>query len=159
VQLRREAERGAGRYYGLLEKRCRTTTRRRAGNRGVLPARSCCGCLEDGGSDNVSIALASPPRAPRARQLVRHGQFHVNGRRVNLPATGQSRIDIVSMAPGSSDEQGEFLDATDLTASVAPCSRADHGRADREDPELPGARRGSTRRFSGIMIVELYSKY
>jgi len=35
-------------------------------------------------------ALVRPPRAPRPRQLVRHGHFHVNGRAGQHPElTGQ----------------------------------------------------------------------
>ena len=38
----------------------------------------------------------------QSRQLVRHGHFHVNGRRVNIPSYQVKPDDIVTMTPGSS---------------------------------------------------------
>ena len=74
--------------------------------------------------DNVVYLGFAGSRA-QARQLVRHGHFLVNGRRVNIPSFGVRPDGIVTMKPGSSAEP-TIRDATDLTASVAPWLQADH---------------------------------
>src|SRR5204862_481996 len=75
--------------------------------------------------DNVVYRLGFAGSRAQSRQLVRHGHFHVNGRRVNIPSYGVRPNDVVTLRQGSSVEQ-LVRDATDLTASVAPWLQADH---------------------------------
>ena len=75
--------------------------------------------------DNVVYRLGFAGSRAQARQLVRHGHFQVNGRRVNIPSYGVRPSDVVSLKQGSPVEQ-LVRDATDLTASVAPWLQADH---------------------------------
>ena len=75
--------------------------------------------------DNVVYRLGFAASRAQARQLVRHGHFHVNGRRVNIPSYQVKPDDIINVAASSSAEQ-VIRDATDLTASVAPWLQADH---------------------------------
>ena len=75
--------------------------------------------------DNVVYRLGFAGSRARARQLVRHGHFQVNGRRVNIPSYGVRPGDVVALRQGQSVEQ-LVRDATDLTASVAPWLQADH---------------------------------
>src|SRR5918999_1406238 len=77
--------------------------------------------------ENVVYRLGFAASRAQARQLVRHGHFHVNGRRVNIPSYGVRPNDVISLKPGSPVEQ-LVRDATDLTASVAPWLQADHER-------------------------------
>jgi len=92
----------------------------------------------------------------QARQLVRHGHFRVNGRRVNIPSYQVTPDDVVTLRTGSTAEQ-IVRDATDLTAAVAPWLQADHdGLAgtvlkwpERSEIDTP---------VSEQLIVELYSK-
>ncbi len=106
--------------------------------------------------DNVVYRLGFAASRAQARQLVRHGHFQVNGRRVNIPSYQVKPDDIVTIAPGSSAEQ-VVRDATDLTASVAPWLQADHenltGRVlkwpERDEIDTP---------VQESLIVELYSK-
>ena len=106
--------------------------------------------------DNVVYRLGFAASRAQARQLVRHGHFHVNGRRVNIPSyqvkPGRHRHDDARR----SAEQ-VIRDATDLTASVAPWLQADHdgltGKIlkwpEREEIDTP---------VQESLIVELYSK-
>jgi small subunit ribosomal protein S4 len=106
--------------------------------------------------DNVVYRLGFAGSRAQARQLVRHGHFLVNGRRVNIPSFGVRPDDIVSLRQGSPAEP-IVRDATDLTAAVAPWLQADHegltGKVlkwpERADIDTP---------VQESLIVELYSK-
>ncbi|MGZ8739025.1 MAG: 30S ribosomal protein S4, partial [Gaiellaceae bacterium] len=91
-----------------------------------------------------------------ARQLVRHGHFQVNGRRVNIPSYQVKPDDIITVAPGSSAEQ-VIRDATDLTASVAPWLQADHDGLTGKILKWPSRDEIDTP-VQESLIVELYSK-
>src|SRR6185437_13702027 len=121
LQLREKQK--ARRYYGLLEKQFRTYYTKAAKATGVT-GEELLRMLETR-LDNVVYRLGFAASRAQARQLVRHGHFQVNGRRVNIPSYQVKPDDIVSMSPGSSAEQ-VIRDATDLTASVAPWLQADH---------------------------------
>src|SRR3970040_1014690 len=95
LQLREKQK--ARRYYGLLEKPLRSTyekaTRGRGDNRlRMLEARL----------DNVVYRLGFAGSRAQARQLVRHGHFHVNGRRVNIPSFGVRPNDGITLRQGTS---------------------------------------------------------
>ncbi|HVM17646.1 MAG TPA: 30S ribosomal protein S4 [Gaiellaceae bacterium] len=106
--------------------------------------------------DNVVYRLGFAASRAQARQLVRHGHFHVNGRRVNIPSYQVKPDDIVTMAPGSPAEQ-VIRDATDLTASVAPWLQADHDGLTGKILKWP-AREEIDTPVEEQLIVELYSK-
>src|SRR5205085_1521833 len=106
--------------------------------------------------DNVVYRLGFAASRAQARQLVRHGHFHVNGRRVNIPSYQVRPDDMVSMAPGSSAEQ-VIRDATDLTASVAPWLQADHDGLTGKILKWPERSEIDTP-VQESLIVELYSK-
>jgi small subunit ribosomal protein S4 len=92
----------------------------------------------------------------QARQLVRHGHFQVNGRRVNIPSYQVRPDDIVTVPPGSAAAQ-VIRDATDLVSTVASWLQADHDgltgkvlkQPERADIDAP---------VNEQLIVELYSK-
>ena len=48
--------------------------------------------------DNVVYRLGFAGSRAQARQLVRHGHFHVNGRRVNIPSFGVRPNDIITLS-------------------------------------------------------------
>ena len=152
LQLREKQK--ARRYYGVLEKQFASyydKANRKQGMTGENLLR-----LLETRLDNVVYRLGfAGSRAP-ARQLVRHGHFLVNGRRVNIPSFGVRPDDIVSLKQGSPAEP-IVRDATDLTAAVAPWLQADHegltGKVlkwpERADIDTP---------VQESLIVELYSK-
>jgi len=152
LQLREKQK--ARRYYGLLEKQFRTYYTKAAKGSGVT-GEELLRMLETR-LDNVVYRLGFAASRAQARQLVRHGHFHVNGRRVNIPSYQVRSDDIVSMSPGSSAEQ-VIRDATDLTASVAPWLQADHDGLTGKILKLPEREEIDTP-VQESLIVELYSK-
>jgi small subunit ribosomal protein S4 len=152
LQLREKQK--ARRYYGLLEKQFRRTYERASRGQGA-PGENLLRMLETR-LDNVVYRLGFAGSRAQARQLVRHGHFRVNGRRVNIPSYGVKPNDVISLKQGSPVEQ-LVRDATDLTASVAPWLQADHdgltGKVlrlpERDEIDVP---------VQESLIVELYSK-
>ena len=152
VQLREKQK--ARRYYGVLEKQFRNyyeKASRGTGNTGENLLR-----MLETRLDNVVYRLGFAASRAQARQLVRHGHFQVNGKRVNIPSYQVKPNDVITIRNGSSAEQ-TVRDATDLTASVAPWLQADHegltGKVlkwpEREEIDTP---------VQEQLIVELYSK-
>ena len=152
LQLREKQK--ARRYYGLLEKQFRTYYERAARRSGIT-GENLLRMLELR-LDNVVYRLGFAASRAQARQLVRHGHFHVNGRRVNVPSFQVRPDDVVTIAPNSPAET-VVRDATDLTASVSPWLQADHEgltgkvlrRPERDEIDTP---------VQEQLIVELYSK-
>jgi small subunit ribosomal protein S4 len=151
-QLREKQK--ARRFYGLLEKQFRTYYDKASRGTGVT-GENLLRMLETR-LDNVVYRLGFATSRAQARQFVRHGHFHVNGRRVNIPSYQVKPDDVVTIAPNSAAEQ-VMRDATDLTASVAPWLQADHDNLtgkilkwpEREEIDTP---------VQEQLIVELYSK-
>ena len=152
LQLREKQK--ARRYYGLLEKQFRTYYEKAAKKTGVT-GDNLLGMLESR-IDNVVYRLGFAASRAQARQLVRHGHFMVNGRRVNIPSYQVRPDDIISLKEGSPAEQ-VVRDATDLTASVAPWLQADHDGLTGKILKLPERAEIDTP-VQESLIVELYSK-
>src|SRR5438874_18194 len=106
--------------------------------------------------DNVVYRLGFAASRAQARQLVRHGHFQVNGRRVNIPSYQVKPDDVITMSPNSSAQQ-VIRDATDLTASVAPWLQADHDGLTGKILKWPERSEIDTP-VQESLIVELYSK-
>ncbi|MEY3407325.1 MAG: ribosomal protein [Actinomycetota bacterium] len=97
LQMREKQK--CARIYGVLEKQFRnyyTEANRRSGKTGenllvILEARL----------DNVVFRAGLAKSRDMARQLVRHGHFTVNGRKVDIPSYQVSANDIIEVVPGS----------------------------------------------------------
>jgi small subunit ribosomal protein S4 len=152
LQLREKQK--ARRYYGLLEKQFRNYYEKATRGTGA-PGENLLRMLETR-LDNVVYRLGFAASRAQARQLVRHGHFQVNGRRVNIPSFQVRADQIISMRPGSSAEQ-VIRDATDLTASVAPWLQADHDNLTGKVLRAPERTEIDTP-VQEQLIVELYSK-
>jgi small subunit ribosomal protein S4 len=107
--------------------------------------------------DNVVYRLGFGASRRQARQLIRHGHFMVNARRVNIPSYRVKPDDIVRAVLDSEGLKSVVEDATDLTASVPAWLEADHDNMvgkvlrlpERTDIDIP---------IQESLIVELYSK-
>jgi small subunit ribosomal protein S4 len=152
LQLREKQK--ARRYYGLLERQFRNYYEKAARGSGVS-GENLLRLLETR-LDNVIYRLGFAASRAQARQLVRHGHFQVNGRRVNIPSFQVKPNDIVMLKTGSPAEQ-VVRDATDLTASVAPWLQADHDGLTGKILKLPD-RVDIDTPVQESLIVELYSK-
>jgi len=152
LQLREKQK--ARRYYGLLEKQFRNTYQkasRRTGPTGENLLR-----MLETRLDNVVYRLGFAGSRAQSRQLVRHGHFLVNGRRVNIPSYGVRPDDIISLKPNSPAE-AIVRDATDLTAAVTPWLQADHDGLTGKMLKWPERAEIDTP-VQESLIVELYSK-
>jgi small subunit ribosomal protein S4 len=152
LQLREKQK--ARRYYGILEKQFRNYYKRAARQQGITGDRLL--QLLELRLDNVVYRLGFASSRAQARQIIRHGHFQVNGRRVNIPSYRLRRDDIVSLKPNSSVEQ-VVRDATDLTASVPAWLEADHDNLSARVLKTP-ERNEIDAPIEEQLIVELYSK-
>ena len=102
VQLREKQK--ARRYYGLLEKQFRTyyaKADKASGITGEALLR-----LLEMRLDNVVYRLGFAASRAQARQLVRHGHFQVNGRRVNIPSYQVRPDDVIMLQAGKPRRAG-----------------------------------------------------
>jgi small subunit ribosomal protein S4 len=152
LQLREKQK--ARRYYGILEKQFRNYYEKAAKAQGIT-GEALLRMLETR-LDNVVYRLGFAASRAQARQIIRHGHFQVNGRRVNIPSFQVKPNDVVSLRAGSPVEQ-VVRDATDLTASVASWLQADHDNLTGKVLKLP-ERTDIDTPVQEQLIVELYSK-
>jgi small subunit ribosomal protein S4 len=152
LQLREKQK--ARRYYGLLERQFRNYYDKAAKRSGIT-GEELLRMLETR-LDNVVYRLGFAASRAQARQLIRHGHFQVNGRRVNIPSFQVKPEDVVALKQGSPVEQ-VVRDATDLTASVSPWLQADHDNLTGKVLKLPD-RSDIDTPVQEQLIVELYSK-
>ena len=131
LQLREKQK--ARRYYGLLETQFRTYYEK-ANRQGGVTGENLLRLLETR-LDNVVYRLGFAASRAQARQLVRHGHFAVNGRRVNIPSYGVRPDDVVTLKSGSTAEQ------------VDPRRDRPHRR---RRPVAPGRPRGSDRQGAEV---------
>ena len=153
LQLREKQK--ARRYYGLLEGQFRTYYAKAAKGSGIT-GETLLRMLETR-LDNVVYRLGFAASRAQARQLVRHGHFQVNGRRVNIPSYQVKPDDVVTVEErhlgGAGDPRRDRPHRR--RGPVAP------GRPRR--PHRQGARRFPAREeidtpVQEQLIVELYSK-
>jgi small subunit ribosomal protein S4 len=102
----------------------------------------------------VRLGFAASRR--QARQLVGHGHWLVNGRRVDIPSYQVRPDDVISIKSGTGAED-VVRSATELTAAVPPWLQADHDSLTAKVLRLPDRSEIATP-VSEQLIVELYSK-
>jgi small subunit ribosomal protein S4 len=144
------------RIYGLLEKQFRNLFETADRIKGVTGSNLL--TMLERRLDNVAFRSGFANSRNEARQLVRHGHFTVNGRRVNIPSY---MVD-----------KGDLVEVREKSRSVARISGALEAVKRREIPqwlELDGAgfkarvrdlpaRDDITAQMEERMVVELYSK-
>ena len=94
LQLREKQK--ARRYYGILERQFRSYYEK-ASQRSGITGENLLRMLELR-LDNVVYRLGFAASRSQARQLVRHGHFEVNGKRVNIPSFIVRPGDVVEVA-------------------------------------------------------------
>ncbi|MGI8805208.1 MAG: 30S ribosomal protein S4 [Thermoleophilaceae bacterium] len=152
VQLREKQK--ARRYYGVLERQFRGYYQKASRQPGVTGENLL--RLLESRLDNVLVRLGFAASRRQARQLVLHGHWSVNGRRVSVPSYRVRPNDVISVKPGSGADQ-VIRDATELTSAVPAWLQADHDgltakvlrHPEREEIDSP---------VQEQLIVELYSK-
>jgi small subunit ribosomal protein S4 len=152
LQLREKQK--ARRYYGVLEKQFRgyySKASRQAGVTGENLLR-----LLDTRFDNVLVRLGFAGSRRQARQMIRHGHWTINGRRVDIPSYRLRPDDVITLKPGSGAEAG-IRDATELTSVVPAWLQADHDGLTAKVLRLPERQEIATP-IQEQLIIELYSK-
>jgi small subunit ribosomal protein S4 len=152
-QQLREKQR-ARRYYQLLEKQFRNYYDKASRQPGVTGENLL--RLLERRLDNVLVRLGFAASRRQARQLVGHGHFVVNGRRVNIPSFQVRPGDVISIREGSKGA-AVIRDATELTATVPAWLEADHDSLTAKVLRLP-ERDEISAPVQEQLIVELYSK-
>jgi small subunit ribosomal protein S4 len=142
------------RYYQLLEKQFRHYYAKAARQPGVTGENLL--RLLERRFDNVLVRLGFAASRRQARQLITHGHWLINGRRVNIPSY-QVRPDDVIMIKPDANAADVVRSATELTAAVPPWLQADHDALTAKVLRLP--ERGEIETpVQEQLIVELYSK-
>jgi small subunit ribosomal protein S4 len=106
--------------------------------------------------DNVLVRLGFAASRRQARQLISHGHWMINGRRVDIPSYQVRPEDIISIKPGSSGTD-TIQRATELVSTVPAWLQADHDALTAKVLRLP-ERSEISAPVQEQLIVELYSK-
>src|SRR5215217_1074092 len=121
VQLREKQK--TRRYYQVLEKQFRAYYDKASRQEGVTGENLL--RLLESRLDNVLVRLGFAASRRQARQLVRHGHWMVNGRRVNVPSYQVKPDDVIAFKTGSGAAEA-VREATDLVSVVPAWLQADH---------------------------------
>jgi small subunit ribosomal protein S4 len=152
VQLREKQK--ARRYYQVLEKQFRAYYDRASRQPGVT-GENLLRMLESR-FDNVLVRLGFAASRRQARQLISHGHWMVNGRRVDIPSYQVRPEDIISIK--SSSAAGDTVrQATELVSTVPAWLQADHDSLTAKVLRYP-ERSEISAPVQEQLIVELYSK-
>ena len=154
VQLREKQK--VKRMYGLLERQFSLYYARAAAKKGKT-GENLLQALELR-MDNVVFRAGFADTRTEARQLVRHGHFAVNARRVNIPSFALKTGDIVEVREKSRKvvRLTEALEAVDRRG-VPPWLEVDK-KAFKASVKTSPAREDLTMPINEQLIVELYSK-
>lgn len=152
MQLREKQK--ARRIYGVLESQFRDYYEKADRIKGVT-GENLLRLLEKR-LDNVIFKLGFAESRAEARQLVRHGHFTVNGRKVNIPSY-QVRVGDTVAVKASSRNSDKFKALADVSKTTPQWLTADMENLEgkvvaepkREDIDIP---------VQETLIVELYSK-
>ncbi|MGH2757333.1 MAG: 30S ribosomal protein S4 [Actinomycetota bacterium] len=107
LQLREKQK--AKRFYGILEKQFRSYYEEADQSKGVTGEELMRIC--ESRLDNVVYRAGLAMNRPMARQLVSHGHFEVNGKKVNIPSFRVKPGDVVSVR-GRSKSLGRIVENT-----------------------------------------------
>jgi small subunit ribosomal protein S4 len=152
LQLREKQK--ARRFYGVLEGQFRTYYDKASRQPGVT-GENLLRLLETR-LDNVLVRLGFAASRRQARQLVGHGHWTVNGRRVDIPSYHVRPGEVLAFKAASGAET-VVRDSTELISSVPAWLEADHDSLTAKVLRLPD-RDEIVTPVQEQLIVELYSK-
>jgi small subunit ribosomal protein S4 len=155
LQLREKQK--ARRYYRVLEGQFRNLYEKAVTQKGIT-GELMLGMLERR-LDNVLYRMGLATSRAQGRQLVRHGHFNVNGRKVNIPSYTVKVGDVIEVRQ-SSRENAAILSARDATAHAPSPSWLEMDREALRARVLQQPKREELVQIqlNEQLIVELYSK-
>jgi small subunit ribosomal protein S4 len=152
LQLREKQK--ARRYYQVLEKQFRAYYDKASRQPGVTGENLL--RLLESRFDNVLVRLGFAASRRQARQLIRHGHWMVNGRRVDIPSYQLRPEDVISIKADAAAADTVRM-ATELVSTVPAWLQADHDALTAKVLRFP-ERSEISAPVSEQLIVELYSK-
>ncbi|TDT50406.1 30S ribosomal protein S4 [Fonticella tunisiensis] len=152
MQLREKQK--AKRIYGILETQFRRYYEEAERQKGIAGENLL--RLLEMRLDNVVYRLGFANSRPEARQLVRHGHFTVNGKKVNIPSYEVKVNDVIAVAEKSRQSE-KFKALAEVATTVPKWLTVDKDKMEgqvialpqREDIDIP---------VNETLIVELYSR-
>ncbi|MGI6204892.1 MAG: 30S ribosomal protein S4 [Anaerovoracaceae bacterium] len=152
LQLREKQK--AKRFYGLQETQFRNLFEKAARQKGKTGENLL--ILLETRLDNVVFRLGLAASRKEARQLVTHGHFRVNGKKVNIPAYTVKAGDVISVKEKSQNSP-KFKEIKDMTITVPSWMTIDVEKLEGKVLNLP-TREDIDTPIAEHLIVELYSK-
>ncbi|HUT54051.1 MAG TPA: 30S ribosomal protein S4 [bacterium] len=155
IQLREKQK--VKRIYGLLESQFSLSFEKAERSKGVTGYNLLLNLERR--LDNVVYRLGFALSRNQARELVRHGHFTVNGRKVNIPSYELSAGDVIEVRPKSRDSAAikGALESLARRGNLARWLEMDAANFKGVIKEFP-AREDITMPIEEQLIVELYSK-
>ena len=153
-RVQRREKQKARRYYGVLERQFRVYYEKASRQNGITGENLL--RLLECRFDSVLVRLGFAASRRQARQLVRHGHWTINGKRVDIPSFQVKPGDVIAASAGSSAAQ-VIQDATELTGQVPAWLQADHDALAAKVLRLP-ERVEISAPVEEQLIVELYLK-
>jgi small subunit ribosomal protein S4 len=154
VQLREKQK--VKRTYGVLEDQFRRYFEQAERTRGITGETLL--ALLERRLDNVAYRLGFATSRPAARQLVRHGHFTVNGRKVDIPSFSVKPGDVVALREGSWKNPGVVHALEEVKGRGVPEWLSFDGAAFSAKVASVPTRAQINLPVQEQLIVELYSK-
>ena len=154
MQLREKQK--ARRYYGVLEGQFKSYFEKADRQEGVTGSNLL--SILERRFDNVIFRMGMAESRKEARQLVTHGHFRINGKKVNIPSLIVKVGDVITVREASrSSEKFKGLAESEGGARVPKWLESDKKNFTAKVVAMP-AREDIDFEFNEQLIVELYSK-
>ncbi|MBQ9179993.1 MAG: 30S ribosomal protein S4 [Firmicutes bacterium] len=152
LQLREKQK--TKRFYGLQETQFRNLFDKAARKQGITGENLL--ILLETRLDNVVFRLGFASSRKEARQLVVHGHFQVNGKKVNIPSYTVKAGDVITVKEKSQNSP-KFKEVKDMTITVPSWMSVDVQKLEGKVLQIPTREEIDTP-IAEHLIVELYSK-
>ena len=152
VQLREKQK--AKRFYGMLETQFRNLFDKAAKRKGMTGENLL--IMLESRLDNVVFRMGFASSRKEARQLVNHGHFTVNGKKVDIPSFEVKAGDVIKVKEKSTSSP-KFKEIKEMTISVPSWITVDVDKLEGKVVALP-KREDIDTPIEEHLIVELYSK-
>ena len=152
LQLREKQK--AKRFYGLQETQFRNLFDKAARKQGITGENLL--VLLETRLDNVVFRLGFASSRKEARQLVNHGHFQVNGKKVNIPSYAVKPGDVIKVKEKSTNSP-KFKEVKEMSITVPAWVSVDVEKLEGKVLSVPTRAEIDTP-VAEHLIVELYSK-
>jgi small subunit ribosomal protein S4 len=152
LQLREKQK--AKRFYGLLETQFRNTFDKAAAKKGMAGENLL--IMLETRLDNVVFRLGFAASRKEARQLVVHGHFTVNGKKVDIPSYNVKAGDVIKIKEKSTNSP-KFKEIKEMSINVPAWMSVDVSKLEGTIVSMPTRAEIDTP-VAEHLIVELYSK-